>query len=116
MGPGPWVPGPRDPGTRDPHQSLKVGPGTPLKFKTGIPGPPSKFKSGTLFILFLHCLTYYVLDNFARILGILSYILYFEIIHHFCEIFNVTLSVRNATEGSFFLMVEGEIHATCLAS
>ena len=40
-------PGPQDPGTRDPPQSLKVGPGTPLKFKSGTPGPPSKFKSGT---------------------------------------------------------------------
>ena len=29
--------GPRDPGTRDPPQSLKVGPGTPLKFKSGTP-------------------------------------------------------------------------------
>ena len=35
------------PGPRDPPQSLKVGPGTPLKFKSGTPGPPSKFKSGT---------------------------------------------------------------------
>ena len=33
------------PGPRDPPQSLKVGPGTPLKFKSGTPGPPSKFKS-----------------------------------------------------------------------
>ena len=24
-----------------------MGPGTPLKFKSGTPGPPSKFKSGT---------------------------------------------------------------------
>ena len=38
-------PGPRDPGPRDPPQSLKVGPETPLKFKSGTPGPPSKFKS-----------------------------------------------------------------------
>ena len=40
-------PGPRDPGTRDLGlpQSLKVGPGTPLKFKSGTPGPPLKFKS-----------------------------------------------------------------------
>ena len=35
------------PGTRDPPQSLKVGPGTPLKFKSETPGLPSKFKSGT---------------------------------------------------------------------
>ena len=40
-------PGPQDPGNRDPPQSLKVGPGTPLKFKSGTPGPPSKFKSAT---------------------------------------------------------------------
>ena len=40
-------PGPRDPGPRDPPQSLKVGPGISLKFKSGIPGPTSKFKSGT---------------------------------------------------------------------
>ena len=67
-------PGPRDLGTRDPPQSLKVGPGTLLKFKSGTlgppskfksrtPGPPSKFKSGTLIITFLHCLTYFVLDK-----------------------------------------------------
>ena len=37
----------QDSGNRDPPQSLKVGPGTPLKFKSGTPGPPSKFKSGT---------------------------------------------------------------------
>ena len=52
------------PGPRDPPQSLKVGPGTPLKFKSGTPGPPSKFKSGTLIIIFLHCLTYFVLDKY----------------------------------------------------
>ena len=45
-------PGPRDlrtlePRTRDRPQSLKVGPGTPLKFTSGTPGPPTKFKSGT---------------------------------------------------------------------
>ena len=40
-------PGPRDPGPRDPPQSLKVGPGISLKFKSGTPGPTSKFKSGT---------------------------------------------------------------------
>ena len=40
-------PGPRDPAIRDPPQSLKVGPGAPLKFKSETPGPPSKFKSGT---------------------------------------------------------------------
>ena len=63
------------PGIRDPPQSLKVGPGSPLKFKSGtpgppskfksrIPGPPSKFKSGTFIIIFLHCLTYFVLDKY----------------------------------------------------
>ena len=63
------------PGPRDPPQSLKVGPGTllefkngtpgpPSKFKSRIPGPPSKFKSGTLIIIFLHCLTYFVLDKY----------------------------------------------------
>ena len=33
-------------GTKDPTQSLKVGPGTYLKFKSEASGPPSKFKSG----------------------------------------------------------------------
>ena len=33
------------PATRDPPQSLKVGPGTSLKFKSGTPEPPSKFRS-----------------------------------------------------------------------
>ena len=47
IGPGPRDPGSRDSGTRDPPQSLKVGTGTPLKFKSGTPGPPSKFKSRT---------------------------------------------------------------------
>ena len=54
-------------GTLGPPQSLKVGPGTPLKFKSGTPGPPSKFKSGTLIIRFLHCLTYFVLDKYIDI-------------------------------------------------
>ena len=52
---------------------------------------------------------------FPRIVGILSYILCSEFIHHFCEIFNVIIVAPNATEGSF-LLVDGEIHATCLAS
>ena len=43
MGPGPLDSGP---GTQEPPQSLKVGPGTPLKFKIGTLGPPSKFKKG----------------------------------------------------------------------
>ena len=38
------IPGP---GTRDPPQSLKVGPITSLKFKSGTPGLSSKFKSWT---------------------------------------------------------------------
>ena len=108
------------PGPQDLPQSLKVGPRNPLKFKNGTPGhpsnlknrtpgPPSKFKSGTLIIIFLHCLTYFVLEkyiyygnNFPRIVGILSYILCSELIHHFRKSFNVTFGVRNATEGSFF--------------
>ena len=64
--PGAWAPGIRDP---EPPQSLKVGPGTPLKFKSetpgppskfksGTPGPPTKFKSGTFIITFLHCYIY----------------------------------------------------------
>ena len=43
MGPGPLDSGP---GTQEPPQSLKVGPGTPLKFKIGTLEPPSKFKKG----------------------------------------------------------------------
>ena len=77
MGPRPRDPGPRDAGTWDPEppQSLKVGLGTSLKFKGGSPGPPSKsksrtpgpttkFKSEALLIIFLHCLTYFVLDKY----------------------------------------------------
>ena len=41
--------------------------------------------------------------------GILSYILFSELIYHFSEIFNVTLVVPN-------LLGDGEINATCLAS
>ena len=44
VGPEPQEPGPLDLG---PPQSLKLGSGTPLKFKSGTPGPLSKFKSGT---------------------------------------------------------------------
>ena len=71
VGPGPRDLGPRDPGTLDlgPPRSLKVGPGTLLKFKSGTtgppskfnigtPGPPTKFKSGTFIITFLHCYIY----------------------------------------------------------
>ena len=38
-----------------------------------------------------------------------EYILYSELIYHFGEIFNITLSVPN-------LVGDGEIYATCLAS
>ena len=51
---------------------------------------------------------------FPRIIGILSYILSSEVIHYFHEIFNVTPGVPNATEGCFFWVANGEIHATCL--
>ena len=50
----PWGPGPRDPRTRD------LGP--PSKFKSGT-GTPLMIKSGILIIIFLHCLTYFVLEN-----------------------------------------------------
>ena len=69
VGPRPQDPEPRDTGTRDPPQSLKVGPGTHLKFKSGTagtlskfksgtPGPPTRFKSGTFITTFLHCYIY----------------------------------------------------------
>ena len=68
-------PGLQEPATRDPTQSLKVTPRTPLKFKSGTPGPPSKFKggiqgptskfkSGTLIIILLHCLAFFVLGKY----------------------------------------------------
>ena len=47
MGPGPRDPGPPDAGTRYPPQSLKMGPGTPLKFKRGTPGPLQNLKVGS---------------------------------------------------------------------
>ena len=96
-------PGPGDPGTRD------TGP--PSKFKSGTPGPSSKFKIGTLMIVFLHCLTCFVLDKYIYnveiifhdgIVGILSYILCSELIYHFREIFKVTLGVPN-------LVADGEM-------
>ena len=49
-----WGPGPRDPRIRDL--------GLPSKFKSGT-GTPLKIKSGILIIIFLHCLTYFVLEN-----------------------------------------------------
>ena len=77
MGPGLQVEKPQDPGIQDPEppQSLKVGRGTPLKFRFGIPGshskfkggspgPSSEFKSGTFIIIFFHWLTYFVLDKY----------------------------------------------------
>ena len=47
-------------GTRNPPQSMKMGPGTPLKFKSGTPGAPLKFKCGTFIITFLHCYMYII--------------------------------------------------------
>ena len=100
-----------------------MGPETPLKFESGTPGPlsefksgtsgpPSKFKSGILIIIFLHCLTYYVLDKYIIwkwfSTNILSYILCSGFIHHFREILNVTLGVCNATEGSFLFGDRGK--------
>ena len=55
-----------EPETWDPPQSLKVGPGTPLKFKSGSSGSNSKFKSGILVIIFLHCLPYFILDKYIN--------------------------------------------------
>ena len=66
---------PRDPG---PPPSLKMRPGTSLKFKSGIPGPPSKFKSGR---------NIYIWNIYIR---------------HFYEIVSVTLGVPNALEVSIF--------------
>ena len=43
--------------------------GTPSKFKSGTPGPPLKLKSGTLVIIILHCLTYFVLDKYIYTTG-----------------------------------------------
>ena len=64
--PGPQDPGSRDPGTWDPGPTLKFKSGArdPPKVKGGTPGPPSKFESGTLIIIFLHCLTYFVLNKY----------------------------------------------------
>ena len=56
-------PGPQDLGLRD--SGIR-----PSKFKSGNPGPPSKFKSGT-FIVFLHCLTDFVLDKYVYIMEII---------------------------------------------
>ena len=49
-----------------PQSKFKSGtPGLPSKFKSRTLGPPSKFKSGTLIIIFLHGLTYFVLDKYV---------------------------------------------------
>ena len=58
------TPGPGTSEPWDPPQSLNVGPGSPLKFKSGSPGPPSKFRNGTRIIIFPHCLTCFVLDKY----------------------------------------------------
>ena len=75
-------------------------------------------------VIFRHYLTYFVQDKYIYIyisygnkfprvgiliVGILSYILCFELIHHFREIFNATLGVPK-------LVADGEIQSTCLAS
>ena len=106
MGPGPGNPAPRSPlkvykWDAGPPLKFKGGtPGPSSKFKGRIPGPPSKFKSGTLIIVFLHCVTYFVLDKYIYnveiifhdgIVGIVSYILCSEHIYRFREIFKVTL-------------------------
>ena len=41
-----------------------------------------------------------------EIVGILSCILCSELNHHFREIFNATLGVRNVTEGSFLVSMQ----------
>ena len=49
MGPGPRNPGTGDSEIQDPGspENLRLGPGTPLKFKSVTSGPTSKLKSGT---------------------------------------------------------------------
>ena len=51
VGPGPRDPGPRNPGIqdRDRSESLKVGPGSPLKFKSGTPGSLPFFSESIFF-------------------------------------------------------------------
>ena len=53
--------GTRTPG---PGTSGPWDPGPPSKFKSGTPGLPPKSKSGTLIIIFLHCLNYFSLDKY----------------------------------------------------
>ena len=78
VGQGPRNPGPRDSGTRDPPQSLKVGPGTPLKFKSGtpvhlskfksrIPGPLSKFKGGIPSSFFNEFISFRIFNRFLSL-------------------------------------------------
>ena len=75
VGRGPRDPGPWDPEAWDYPQSLKVGPGTFLKFKNETQGgrqslkkapedANSKFKSGTHIMIFLHCFTYFILYDY----------------------------------------------------
>ena len=67
MGPGPREPGTSGPRARDPPQNLKVGPGTPLKFKSGTPGPPSKFKSGILTPFFNEFIFFRIFNRFLSL-------------------------------------------------
>ena len=65
----------QDLGTQNPPQSLKVGPGTPSKFRSGTPGPPTKFKSGNPspffneFIVFKIVLRFFYLFIFMSFLN-----------------------------------------------
>ena len=81
--------GPRDPG---PPPSLKMRPGTSLKFKSGIPGPPSKFKSGR---------NIYIYEIYIYAIFMKSLVSHLVCLTHWRYL---------------FLVVEGETHATCLAS
>ena len=73
------IPGWCKSGTRDPAplQSLKVGVGAPIRFKSGTQEPCSKFKSGTSrpfskfeketqIMVFHHCFNYYILYEKLR--------------------------------------------------
>ena len=65
--------GTRIPGPGTPLKFKSGTPGPPSKFKSGTPGPLSKFKSGTFIIIFLHCLTYFVLDKYIDNMVIIFY-------------------------------------------
>ena len=82
-------------GTRNPPQSLKLG----------------HYSNNSSFLgLFCSRQIYLQYGNkFPQIVGILSYILCSELIHHFREIFKVTIGVSN-------LVADEEIHATCAAA